>query len=65
MIEESKIRERAYALWEKDGCPEGANHFYWHLAQEQLEANVQSINPAPLIRSLAKRKAAPRGRPMS
>ncbi|MGH8425962.1 MAG: DUF2934 domain-containing protein, partial [Pseudomonas fluorescens] len=29
MIEESKIRERAYALWEKDACPVGADLFYW------------------------------------
>lgn len=58
MIEESKIRERAYALWEKDACPEGADLFYWRLAQEQLEAKVQSIDAARLIRPLAKRKAA-------
>jgi hypothetical protein len=58
MIEESKIRERAYALWEKDACPKGADLFYWRLAEEQLEAKVQSINAAPLIRTLAKRKAA-------
>jgi hypothetical protein len=25
MIDESKIRERAYALWEKDACPDGAD----------------------------------------
>ncbi|WP_415769503.1 DUF2934 domain-containing protein [Pseudomonas sp. LB3P38] len=58
MIEESKIRERAYALWEKDACPEGADLFYWRLAQEQLEAKVQSINAAHLIRPQAKRRAA-------
>jgi len=36
MIDESTIRERAYVLWEKDACPEGAAEFYWHLAREQL-----------------------------
>lgn len=41
MIDESTIRERAYALWEKDACPDGAAKFYWHLAREQLEAQVR------------------------
>lgn len=38
MIDESTIRERAYALWEKDARPEGASKFYWRLARKQLEA---------------------------
>jgi hypothetical protein len=37
MIDESLIRERAYALWVKDACPEDADLFYWFLAREQLE----------------------------
>lgn len=45
MAEESSIRERAYELWEKDGRPEGAEEFYWRLAQEQLEAEV---TPGPV-----------------
>ncbi|MFJ3366559.1 DUF2934 domain-containing protein [Pseudomonas sp. NPDC086251] len=42
MIDDSSIRERAYALWEKDACPEGAAGFYWQLARAQLEAQEQS-----------------------
>lgn len=42
MIEESAIRERAYALWEKDARPEGAAEFYWYLARQQLEAQVHA-----------------------
>ncbi|WP_131108292.1 DUF2934 domain-containing protein [Pseudomonas sp. Sample_10] len=41
MIDESKIRERAYALWEKDACPDGADHFYWYLAEDQLKTSLQ------------------------
>lgn len=41
MIEEWKVRERAYVLWEKDDRPEGSDKFYWRLAQEQLEAQGQ------------------------
>lgn len=40
MIEDLKIRERAYELWEKDGRPEGSEEFYWRLALEQLEAEA-------------------------
>jgi hypothetical protein len=58
MIEESKIRERAYALWQKDACPDEAALFYWRLAQNQLEAEVRLSNAAPLAWTLVKRKAA-------
>jgi hypothetical protein len=58
MINESKIRERAYALWEKDACPEGAALFYWRLAQDQLAAELRSSRAAPLMQTLEKRKAA-------
>jgi hypothetical protein len=48
MTEESKIREKAYDLWEKDGRPEGAEEFYWRLAQDQLEGEVKSSDtPEP------------------
>lgn len=40
MIDDSKVRERAYELWEKDGRPEGSEEFYWQLAKEQLEAEA-------------------------
>ena len=48
MIEESKIREKAYELWEKDGRPEGSEQFYWRLAQDQLGADVQLSDATPL-----------------
>lgn len=47
MIDESAIRERAYALWEKDACPEGPAKFYWHLAREQLESQVDAQESIP------------------
>jgi hypothetical protein len=40
MIDKSAIRERAYALWEKDACPEGDEKFYWYLAREQLQVHL-------------------------
>jgi hypothetical protein len=37
MTDEAQIRQRAYELWEKDARPDGAEEFYWRLAQDQLE----------------------------
>jgi hypothetical protein len=33
--EEMAIRERAYVLWTKDGCPEGRSEEYWTRAMDQ------------------------------
>jgi hypothetical protein len=35
---ETRIRGRAYALWEKDGCPEGRADEYWEQARCFIEA---------------------------
>jgi Protein of unknown function (DUF2934) len=29
------VRERAYFLWEQEGCPEGRADEYWHRAHDQ------------------------------
>jgi hypothetical protein len=29
------VRERAYLLWEQEGCPEGRADEYWHRAHDQ------------------------------
>ncbi|WP_158802552.1 DUF2934 domain-containing protein [Acidisoma sp. L85] len=31
---EQGVREHAYLLWERDGCPEGRADEYWHQAHE-------------------------------
>jgi hypothetical protein len=41
MIEESKIREKAYQLWENDGRPDGSAESFWFRALEELEAQDQ------------------------
>ena len=38
MIDESKIREKAYELWEQAGGQEGSPETYWHRARSLLEA---------------------------
>ncbi|RRV07489.1 DUF2934 domain-containing protein [Pseudomonas sp. v388] len=38
MIDEAKIREKAYELWEQAGGQEGSPETYWHRARSLLEA---------------------------
>ncbi len=35
---EHSVRERAYALWERDGCIPGRNEHYWNTAERELRA---------------------------
>jgi hypothetical protein len=35
---EDRVRERAYALWEKDGRPDGRSDEYWRQARSEVEA---------------------------
>ena len=35
---EQNIRERAYALWEKEGSPEGRDSEFWERARLMVEA---------------------------
>ena len=34
---EQAIRERAYRLWEQEGCPEGREKAHWEQAQRELD----------------------------
>ena len=36
MDRETLIRERAYALWESEGRPEGQEQDYWYRAEREL-----------------------------
>jgi hypothetical protein len=35
---QEKVRERAYALWEREGCPAGRAEQFWLTAEEELRA---------------------------
>lgn len=39
---EQRIRERAYLLWQQEGCPENRTDEYWHRARE-FEGNDGSL----------------------
>lgn len=42
MIDDSKIREKAYELWEQAGAQEDAPETYWHQARALLEGEEGS-----------------------
>lgn len=60
---ETNIRERAYALWERDGCAPGRDEHYWHLAEQEVRsmatapATVEAVS-AKTVRKPAARKPA-------
>jgi hypothetical protein len=35
---ETRVRERAYAIWEREGRPEGGAEQHWAQAEEELRA---------------------------
>jgi len=44
---EDKVRERAHALWECEGRPEGGSERHWAQAEEQLRAEGDGMPAAP------------------
>ena len=39
---EERIRQRAYQLWQDQGCPEGQAQTHWDRAREAIEIEGQS-----------------------
>jgi hypothetical protein len=59
---EDALRQRAYALWEADGRPEGQSDHYWHRAVAENGGRPGSParkKAAPKADGKAKAKAAP------
>ena len=51
-LHEDDIRNRAYALWERDGSPPDRGDDYWHQAERELseEAGLDTSEEAAEIR---------------
>lgn len=45
-LDEQRIRELAYQIWESEGCPEGGAQRHWQMARKLLEAELQAQSPA-------------------
>ncbi|WP_294390274.1 DUF2934 domain-containing protein [uncultured Sphingomonas sp.] len=44
---ERKIRDRAYAIWEREGFPEGRHEDHWHQASREIAGEGQPAETAP------------------
>jgi DUF2934 family protein len=55
---EQAIRERAYALWEQDGRPEGQSLAHWSRAEAEIgtEQSAEAPNKASIVKSPRRRK---------
>ncbi len=45
---DKKIKERAYFLWKKEGCPEGREHEFWERARLLQDAEAEPPMLTPL-----------------
>jgi len=48
---DERIRQRAYQLWQEEGCPEGQADKHWERARESIDSESQS---ARYLQPLAK-----------
>ena len=44
---QQRVRERAYAIWQREGNPDGAPEQYWLMAEEELLAEGQGPSHRP------------------
>lgn len=58
-IEDIAIKERAYAIWEEDGRPDGRDWEHWYRALKEIAAPAPAKNGGVQTRS---RTARTRGR---
>jgi hypothetical protein len=53
--QEATVRERAYAIWEQEGRPDGREFHHWERAIHEIRALPRAVEPA----RAAAAKAAP------
>lgn len=47
---ENRVRQRAYEIWQREGCPEGREADHWALAKEEIaieDNQSQTLVPNP------------------
>lgn len=66
---EHRIRERAYQIWQENGCPDGSDHEHWFLAEQEVavavpaKAGGKANGKKPATKKAAPAKAANAGEP--
>jgi hypothetical protein len=58
---EDRVRARAYALWEREGQPEGGAERHWTQAEEEERAEAQGHGKAPVAEVAGTAGRAQRG----
>ena len=58
---EDRVRDRAYALWEKDGRPDGRSDGYWQQARSEVEAEEAEPGNESPVHETEKRQPPPAG----
>ena len=56
---ERRIRERAYRLWQEEGCPEGRSDMHWDMAAELV-----AIEDNQMLATEPVRSGGPMGEPI-
>jgi hypothetical protein len=57
-ISDEAIKERAYHIWMREGCPQGRDFDHWVQAQIELEAEQQGNGLAAKPKATRPRRAA-------
>lgn len=59
-VDEKRVQEFAYLIWESEGRPEGQEERHWEMARKLAEAeNENASAPAKRTRKVTKPEAAP------
>jgi hypothetical protein len=57
---EQQIRERAYAVWEEEGCPDGRDREHWLQAEAEIVAEDPAVSgPAETVAQKVSEKSDP------
>ncbi len=40
---EQRIRDRAYEIWQEQGCPDGCDHEHWLMAEQEIAAAAGAV----------------------
>lgn len=55
---QDQIEQRAYKLWEADGCPQGQDQAYWFKAVAEIAGDAAKTIKTPAKRAPRVKKAA-------
>jgi hypothetical protein len=51
-LDASTVAQRAYAIWQREGCPDGRAMEHWFRAEAELAAEVGTATPSATAENL-------------